>query len=92
MMIPDFDSITVMDSIDAPLQPGLPGSSDPFANPLVGMAFQNFAVLKIGNVSGPSLFFVLDQNSVTSLTPFRSLMDPPNKKLHTSSVVMPKPT
>jgi hypothetical protein len=84
-----------MATIDAPLEPGLPGSADPFANPLVGMNFQNFAVLKIGNVSAPSGasdFFVLDQNSITSLTPLRSLMDPPNKKLPTSSVVMLRPT
>jgi len=41
-----------MTATDAPLGPGLPGSADPFSDPLVGMTFQNFAVLKIGNVSG----------------------------------------
>lgn len=34
-----------------PIEPGLPSSADPFADPLFGMTFHNFAVLKIGNVS-----------------------------------------
>jgi hypothetical protein len=67
-----------------PAVPGLPDSADPFADPLIGMGFVNFAVLKIGNVS--TSFGLL-----ASLIFLRSLMEPPRKKSPTSSVVMLRP-
>ena len=85
-----------MDSV--PTQPGLSTSIDPFANPLDKMGFQNFAVLKIGNVSCP--FPLLDVKFTCSstdlyvkpagilwhtlLTPFRFPTVPPNKKFSIS--------
>lgn len=36
-----------------PAVPGLQEGVDPFADPLIGKGFDNFPVVKIGNVSSP---------------------------------------
>lgn len=85
---PHLDFNAIMESV--PARPGMPGSLDPFASPILDMVFANFPVVKIGNVSCPfqSPHSILP---ISILMLFRSLMELPRQRSSTLSAVMPKP-
>ena len=91
VVAPHLDFKTIMDAV--PAEPGLADSCDPFADPIAGMRSQNFAVVKIGNVSRS--FYLPLRNLAfrhAMIMFIRFLMLLPKRRSPTSSVVMPKPT